>query len=93
MPHTRNGQPRRRFPPEILTNVEICRLLDACSQRTPTSNLGEHAATLIRVETEIAGEVPSGVGVDQCTEHAAAAIDATLLAKRKFWFLCSEPHA
>ena len=36
MPPTRNGQPRRRFPPEILTDAEVGRLLDACSQRTPT---------------------------------------------------------
>ncbi len=33
MPPTRNGQPRRRFPPEILTDDEVCRLLDACSPR------------------------------------------------------------
>ena len=36
MPHARNGQPRRRFPPEILTDAEVCRLLDACEDRQPT---------------------------------------------------------
>ena len=35
MPPARNGQPRRRFPPEILSDAEVCRLLDACSQRAP----------------------------------------------------------
>ncbi len=29
----RNGQPRRRFPPEILTDAEVCRLLNACGLR------------------------------------------------------------
>ncbi len=33
MPPTRNGQSHRRYPPEILTDVEVCRLLDACSSR------------------------------------------------------------
>ena len=33
MPPTRNGQPRRRFPAEILTDAEVCRLLDACGRR------------------------------------------------------------
>ncbi len=33
MPPARNGQPRRRFPAEILTDDEVCRLLDACSSR------------------------------------------------------------
>ncbi len=33
MPPARNGQLRRRFPPEILTNAEVCRLLDACGCR------------------------------------------------------------
>ena len=36
MPHARNGQPRRRFPPEILTDAEVCRLLDACDDLQPT---------------------------------------------------------
>ncbi len=36
MPPTRNGHPHRRFPPEILTDVEVCRLLDACNRQTPT---------------------------------------------------------
>ncbi len=36
MPSSRNGQPRRRFPPEILTDAEVCRLLDACDDRQPT---------------------------------------------------------
>ncbi len=31
MPPARNGQSRRRFPPEILTDDEVCRLLAACS--------------------------------------------------------------
>ncbi len=31
----RNGQPRRRFPPEILSDAEVCRLLDACGDRQP----------------------------------------------------------
>ncbi len=35
MPPACNGQPRRRFPPEILSDAEVCRLLDACS-RGPT---------------------------------------------------------
>ena len=30
MPPARNGQPRRRFPPEILTDDEVRRLLAAC---------------------------------------------------------------
>ena len=33
MPPTRNGQPRRRFPAEILTDAEVCRLLNACGLR------------------------------------------------------------
>ena len=33
MPPARNGQPCRRFPPEILTDDEVCRLLDACGSR------------------------------------------------------------
>ena len=33
MPPTHNGQPRRRFPAEILTDAEVCRLLDACGRR------------------------------------------------------------
>ena len=33
MPPARNGQPRRRFPPEILTDDEVCRLLAACRSR------------------------------------------------------------
>ena len=36
MPPARNGQSHRRFPPEILTDVEVCRLLEVCNQRTPT---------------------------------------------------------
>ena len=36
MPPTRNAQPHRRFPPEILTNAEVCRLLDACDDGQPT---------------------------------------------------------
>ncbi len=35
MPPARNGQPRRRFPAEILSDAEVCQLLDACS-RGPT---------------------------------------------------------
>ena len=35
MPPARNGQTRRRFPPEILSDDEVCRLLDACSPRAP----------------------------------------------------------
>ncbi len=35
MPPARNGQPCRRFPPEILSDAEVCRLLDACSPRAP----------------------------------------------------------
>ena len=31
MPPTRNGQPRRGFPVEILTDDEVRRLLNACS--------------------------------------------------------------
>jgi integrase/recombinase XerD len=31
----RNRRPRRRLPPEILTNEEVCRLLAACAE-TPT---------------------------------------------------------
>ena len=29
MPTARNGQPRRRFPAEILSDAEVCQLLDA----------------------------------------------------------------
>ena len=36
MPTIRNSQSHRRFPPEILTDAEVCRLLDACNQRIPT---------------------------------------------------------
>ena len=36
MPPARNSQCHRRFPPEILTNDEVCRLLDGCSLRAPT---------------------------------------------------------
>ena len=36
MPTSRNGQPRRRFPPEILSDAEVCRLFDACDDRQPT---------------------------------------------------------
>ena len=35
----RHGSPPnkgRRFPPEVLTSAEVCRLLDACSRRAPT---------------------------------------------------------
>jgi site-specific recombinase XerD len=35
MPPTGKGRPRRRFPPEVLTDDEVCRLLDACSPRAP----------------------------------------------------------
>ncbi len=35
MPSSRNRRPRRRFPPEILTDAEVCRLLDACGDRQP----------------------------------------------------------
>ena len=35
MPPARNGQSRRRFPPEILTDDEIRRLLDACNPCSP----------------------------------------------------------
>ena len=33
MPLARNGRRRRCFPPEILTDDEVCRLLDACGTR------------------------------------------------------------
>jgi len=36
MPHAPTRQPCRRFPPEILTDAEVCRLLDACDDRQPT---------------------------------------------------------
>ncbi len=36
MPPARNGQPRRRFPAEILTDAEVCQLLDACNCRSST---------------------------------------------------------
>ncbi len=32
MPRTRKGKPRRRFPPEILTDAEVGRLLEACGR-------------------------------------------------------------
>jgi site-specific recombinase XerD len=32
----RNGRPPRRFPPEILTDGEVCRLLGACDGRSAT---------------------------------------------------------
>ncbi len=36
MPPARNGQPRRRFPAEILTDDEVRQLLDACNCRSST---------------------------------------------------------
>jgi site-specific recombinase XerD len=36
MPPTGKGRPRRRLPPEILTDGEVCRLLDACDGRSAT---------------------------------------------------------
>ncbi len=35
MPPPCNGRQPRRLPPEILTDGEVCRLLDACSPRAP----------------------------------------------------------
>ncbi len=46
MPPTRNGQPRRRFPAEILSDAEVRQLLDACNCRSPT---GVRNRTLIAV--------------------------------------------
>ncbi len=46
MPPARNGQPRRRYPAEILTDAEVCQLLDACDCRSPT---GIRNRTLIAV--------------------------------------------
>jgi site-specific recombinase XerD len=36
MPPPGNGRPPRRFPPEVLTDAEVCRLLDACNGRSAT---------------------------------------------------------
>ena len=46
MPPSHNGQPRRRYPAEILTDAEVCLLLDACDCRSST---GVRNRTLIAV--------------------------------------------